>query len=59
MTAISALILAIAIVVGFSAHYITHKSNAAAEQMAEAVIKLESGIDVDFSPHEDANKKPD
>ena len=45
---LGALIVAVAIAVGASAHYISKKNDSAVEQISEAVLHSK-GIDIDFS----------
>lgn len=44
--------VAVAIVVGVAAPYFTKKNDTPIEQAAEAYIKKETGLDIDFSPDE-------
>lgn len=49
MTVLGIIITAIALVVGYVTHMVTHKTDSPVEQMAEDVIEKESGIKLDFS----------
>ena len=58
MTVLGIFITAIALIVGWSAHYFTKKIDTPLEQVAEQVIEKESGITIDFS-EEDKQKEKD
>jgi len=45
---VSAIIIAVALVIGFTAHQISKKPDSQVEQVAESVLK-DKGIDIDFS----------
>ena len=49
---ISTIILGISIVIGSVAHIILKKKDSAIEQLAEKIIKDQTGIDIDFTPDE-------
>ncbi len=48
MEIISAAIIAVALIVGIAAHYISGKNDSVVEQTSEAVLHAK-GIDIDFS----------
>ena len=59
---VSIVILIVAIIVGFSASIISNKPNSPVEELAEAVIKMETGMDIEFSPDDNKdleNHRPD
>ncbi len=49
-------IIIVCVVVGVGATLITKKNDTTAEQLAEKVLKDETGIDIDFSP-DDNNER--
>lgn len=54
MTVLGIIITALALVVGYSYHHFSKKNDTQIEQMAEAVIEKESGIQIDFSADDKA-----
>lgn len=54
MTILGVLLTALALVVGYGYHHFSKKIDSPVEQMAEAVIEKESGIQVDFSAEDKA-----
>ncbi len=53
----TAIVLAIALLVGIVAHQVSHKKDSMIEQLAEAVIKDKAGIDIDFSKESEESSK--
>ena len=49
---ISTIILGISIVIGSVAHIILKKKDSVIEQIAEKIIKDQTGIDIDFTPEQ-------
>lgn len=54
--AVVEIILAIAFIAGIGAYVFTKKADSPIEQAAEAVIKIETGLDIDFSPEDKAQE---
>lgn len=54
MTVLGIIITAVALVVGYGYHHFSKKVDTPIEQMAEAVIEKESGIEIDFSADDKA-----
>lgn len=46
----SLIILILALIIGFSAAHLSKKPDTPIEEAAEAVIKMTSGLDIEFSP---------
>jgi len=51
---ISAVVIVLATILGFGAHYFSKENDSSAEQLAESLLKKE-GVDIDFS----ADSKPE
>ena len=54
---IGAIVLGISIVIGSVAHIIFKKKDSVVEQVAERIIKEQTGIDIDFTPEEKEKPK--
>ena len=54
---IGTIILGISIVIGSVAHIIFKKKDSVVEQVAERIIKEQTGIDIDFTPEEQEQLK--
>lgn len=57
VTALLAIGVAVAIVVGVAVPYFTKKNDTPLEQAAEAFIKNETGVEYDFSPEDPKSDK--
>jgi hypothetical protein len=57
-TAVSILVAALCLAIGFGAKHFTGKDDSAPEQLAEAVLEYYN-IDIDFTPDDDDTVKPD
>lgn len=52
MSLIAAIVLSVALACGAGAYFFSNQKDSMLEQMAEDVIKHETGLDIDFSPDE-------
>lgn len=59
MTVLGIVITAVALVVGYGYHHFSKKNDTPIEQMAEAVIEKEAGIEIDFSAADKAQALED
>ncbi len=58
MASVVIVVIVACFIIGFGAHKLSGKDDTAVEQIAEAVLKDEAGIDIDFSK-EDKVKIPE
>lgn len=58
-TMFTAIILAIALVVGVVAHEVTKQNDHPVEQIAESILKSHGGIDIDFSAEDKQEEAED